>query len=213
MLEITVNADVRNFKVGDEFKFQFDNGCSVMVGENGSGKSTITNAIRGHFMSLDKAKGVGNSLNNYDIVTLSKSFDVKTDYDYCFVIDFHLDNPLASNNAYDAVEFLMNGGYAVKDKSHGECSLHMLGKLLQQLDNFRAINKLAKILLILDEPESGMSIKKQFKLASVMIPGIIKKHNVDMLIITHNTIITSSVETVFDMETKQIVPVNDYIYS
>ena len=173
MLKITANTDIRTFKKDDTIELQFADGLCVIVGENGSGKSTITHAIKGNFVKNNKAKFVGNSLNNSDISSLSKCFDIESDYDYCYSVDFHLDNPLASNNSYDAVEFLMNGGHATQHKSHGECQFYMLGRVIQQLEQRRKSHSTEKVLLILDEPECGLSIPKQFKMSENMIPGLI----------------------------------------
>ena len=211
MLSLTANIDVRTFKKGDNVTLQFNSGLCVMVGDNGSGKSTITNTIRGYFINQEKAVGVGDSLNNTDIKHLSKAFNIQTDYDYCCCVDFYLDNPLASNNSYDAVEFLMNGGYAVQHKSHGECQAYMLSRLLKQLDGYRKSHPTNKILLILDEPENGLSIPKQYKLVDIVIPGLIRKYKLDLLVMTHNPILVSSVSDVFDVGSKKYVSVKEYL--
>ncbi len=84
-------------------------------------------------------------------------------------------------------------------KSHGECNNTILGY----------INQVNNILLLLDEPDSALSIKSCYKLVDSMKKAI--ENNIQIVISAHNPIIIESFPEVLSLEHKCWMSSEDFI--
>ena len=174
------------------FSIEFNNKIEVIVGDNGSGKSSLLSAIRGEFITKKYEKG---SLYDSGFIELRKHVTIEHDFEAAFFYDAVKDNPKDGNNSYDAMEYLFNGGHATKDVSHGQSSSFMLSKTITKLAEYRKGNPEAKILVILDEPEVGFDLKTQYKLPDI-IRNMSQLFNCYILCVTHNYFVVSTSDTV-----------------
>jgi ABC-type Mn2+/Zn2+ transport system ATPase subunit len=205
-MKITVLNDIRNLKKDTVYDFSILSEMKqiVIIGENGSGKSTILQALRGSLQYK-----VSDSLYERDFKDLSKSFSFEHNYDKIFFLDSVKDNPFDFNVAYDATNLVTSGGFNSRHNSHGEVSLNLVSKLLSDIDVFRSKNQNSKILVVLDEVDKGFSIEKQSKFINV-IDYINQKFNVDILCISHNPFLISR-SLCFDISTNDFILGSKYI--
>lgn len=115
-MKIEVLNDFRNLKAGYEYDFTTQlqtNHRITVVGENGCGKSSLFQALRG---SLPKQT---RSMYETEYVKLSKHIKITHSYEKILFLDGVKDNGLDYNNSYDASEYLTNGAYEKQHLSHG----------------------------------------------------------------------------------------------
>jgi predicted ATPase len=193
------------------FSIEFNNKIEIVVGDNGSGKSSLLSALRGTFVEPSYDKG---SLYNFSNKELSESITVEHDFDKAFFYDAVKDKPNDLNNAYDAMEFIRNGGFETRDKSHGQSSLYLISKMIDEIETYRKANPTAKILVILDEPEVGFDLKTQFKLPK-MIANISNFLDCHIILATHNYMLVNNNEevTVADNMTYKRMNTEKYVDS
>lgn len=200
MIRITAKNDIRCFKKGDTI--ELDRFPTVMVGSNGSGKSTIFNAIRGVKNSMDE-----NVMYASDFRELSKNFDIVHDYDNVFVFDADKDSGKNMSVAIDAVEFINWGGFHANRKSHGEGTIIFLDVFMGKL---RDADPKGRSLIVLDEFDTGFSPLFQAKAFDVAT-AIAKKHDADLIMVTHNIIAMLQAETVYNMNMKMYMSSTSYL--
>jgi predicted ATPase len=76
------------------------------------------------------------------------------------------------------------------------------------LDFLRSLENVQNSLIMLDEPETSLSIKSQRAIAKILIN--LAKTN-QLIIVTHAPVLMEVVENVYDFETKKYVDTSDYI--
>ena len=84
-------------------------------------------------------------------------------------------------------------------KSHGETILPMLAELA----------KIKNCVILLDEPETSLSLKSQFKLAEII--NNIKNNNNQLFVATHSHILINSQNEVLSLEHKKWMKSDDFI--
>ena len=105
-MKITVTKDFRGLKAGWEYKFPLrEHGSCTIVGENGCGKSSLLQALRG------KIKEKSASLYRDEFNDLSNNIDIEHDYERILFLDAVKDNGTDYMNAYDAVGLVNSGGF------------------------------------------------------------------------------------------------------
>lgn len=93
----------------------------------------------------------------------------------------------------------INNKFMWAAESHGETREGVLMSILSiNLDGFD--------LIILDEPEQGLSLKNQIKYFNKL-----KEMNIDVVIITHSKVFIELSETVFDVETMNWIDSKEYL--
>ena len=204
-MKIIFNNAVRKFEAGATF--DFDKlpllKSFTIVGENGCGKSTIMQAIRGSFPSTTE------SLYEADNVDLVKKGGVviEHDYDKAFFLDSIKDNGLDFNNAYDAAALVLNGGYGKNRVSHGESSLQYMYSFLKRIESAIVPNK---TLIVLDEVDKGLSLSNQAKFKN-FVTKLTVQYDCDVLVVSHNPFFIIQSIFCYDVASRDYVASRTYI--
>jgi predicted ATPase len=162
------------------FSITFSHGINIVVGENGSGKSTLLNLLT----------------NTSDF---KDTFSVKVEPQTTFrFLDTEKHNPRIKNNCADS----KNIGFEISSRflSHGETMMPLLS----------ASKDFENILLFVDEPEAGLSLRNQKKLLTIF-ENISLHNNCQIILTTHSYIFIKSREEVFSMNEKNWIKSKDFL--
>ncbi len=174
--EIRFREDYRCFHKGQVLRFE--KGVNLLVGEQGSGKSTLITLLRDR---------VG---NKFKAELSHRVMDV--DMQACYVrwLDFEKDNPRtqAEIGLHDAFRI---GSMSV---SHGQTMLAMLNGLETILQEAPG-----RTLLLLDEPDMALSIRSVNHLARLLGRAAEDGHQV--IAAVHNPIVIASQPRVLSLDT------------
>lgn len=164
--EIEFAKEFRCFKKGT--KLVLNDGLTLITGENGAGKSSLIGAIR----ALYKKTKWSHSDLGADGVLVNESID-----EACLYID--LDKDLLRNRIdFDDDLFLLQT--SLLHKSSGQGALH---QLIGLLDDSK------QSMVIIDEPERGLSEANQFIVGKYIERFILKNPDVQVIVNTHSFII------------------------
>lgn len=202
-MKITVNKDIRNLKQGQVFDFKGLKafGYITIVGENGCGKSTILQAIRGTYDHNNQ------SLYRHDFKELAKNFTIETDYEEFLFLDSVKDDGTHFMNASDASVFISSGGFHAEKLSHGQGSLMYLHKFLtENKDRIRP----GKTLVVLDEVDGGLSLSNSAKFFNFVL-RLLDQYQCHVLIVSHNPFVITRSIVCYDFETASGVSSTKYI--
>jgi energy-coupling factor transport system ATP-binding protein len=164
------------------FSVTFKDGLNVIVGENGSGKSMFLHLIT-------------QTANTEDLKeTFSVNVDPQTTF---YFLDTEKHNPRIKSSFFDS----KNIGFELSSRflSHGETMLPLIS----------AAKTFKDILLVVDEPEAGISLKNQLKLVSVFKQALTQ--NCQVILTTHSYILIKSVEEVFSMDSKKWIKSAEFL--
>lgn len=169
------------------FEMNFKSNVTFLVGENGSGKSTILEAIA-DLIGFNLSGGTKNS--NYQFentesdlaafmrlswgTKVSNGFFLRAESFFNFAS--YIDKLAEENKGYDV--YGAYGGKSLHHQSHGESFL----SLFQNLPN--------KGIYILDEPEAALSPQRQLTFLAI-INELEKSGNAQFIIATHSPILLS----------------------
>ena len=178
---ITFLLKHRKFKKGSELRFT--PGLNVVVGENGSGKSTLLSLL-------------SNCHNNKYAQTVL--FNMVDDNSQCAInyFDTERSNPRTSALPYSGGGY----GYALLDhrRSHGEALFPIL----------EYTTSMANSLILLDEPESGLSIPKQKRLFTLLS---IAAQNNQLIVATHNHYLIKATEKILSLKHCRLINSKHYL--
>lgn len=153
----------------------FHAGLNILVGENGSGKSTLLKL-----------------LTQPDTYAAVCRLDTQPDTNYMF-LDTEKHNPRIQSDC-NTMKGNIDYNLASRFWSHGEALLPIL----------EGSAKFKNTLLIIDEPEAGLSLKNQLKVLKAFQAAI--ANGCQVIITTHSYVIIRSAETVFSMDVLQDIP-------
>lgn len=174
----------------------------TIVGENGCGKSSLLQALRGH---IDEPNN--KSLHKYDFQKLASNISIEHDYEKIFFFDAVKDNGVDFMNAYDAVGLIDSGGFQAQNISHGQGAMMYMSRFLR-LNSDKIIPD--KTLVVFDEIDNGLSLGNLARFQN-FIYGLNLNHKCDVLIISHNPFFISQSLIVYDFNKRKIVTADDYI--
>jgi predicted ATPase len=185
--KIEILKDFRTLKGGSIIDFK---PITLLVGEQGCGKSTILTLLRDN--------------SDYLKLTLSES-TIKNSID-TFYFDTEKMNPRISGlDNYTTPNGISNGigiGGAIVShfKSHGE--------VLREFTVNR-IDETTNCVLFLDEPESALSLRNQYLIADKINKAT--ERNTQLIIATHCLPLIESVDGVFNVEEMKWMKSKDFI--
>jgi predicted ATP-dependent endonuclease of OLD family len=189
--KIKFDKDFRCFKVGDEIPFEKN--ITLLVGNNGTGKSTILDILRCHFKIQDKTylKTVG--MDKYVSISMSEKVPSKILY-----FDFHSNDSKFSGSLSSDIVSQMQA----QRTSSG------LGILMQFVKT--GIQEYKNSILILDEPCRGLSPFWQERMKN-MIFNLSFENQV--IVSTHSErIMSETFATIFSVEhKKEFLTVDDFL--
>lgn len=173
--EIRFREDYRCFREGQVLRFE--KGVNLLVGEQGTGKSTLITLLRDR---------VG---NKFKAELSHRVMDVVMQACYVRWLDFEKDNPRtqAEIGIHDA--FLLRS----MSVSHGQTMLAMLNGLERVLQEVPG-----RTLLLLDEPDMALSIRSVHHLARLLQRAADDGHQV--IAAVHNPIVIASQPRVLSLD-------------
>ncbi|MDD5150686.1 MAG: AAA family ATPase [Flavobacterium sp.] len=203
MITIEVTNDFRGIE--KDTKFVFDKN-TIIVGDNGCGKTALLSAIRGKLISSNKET---DSLYFSDYKKLSENISIEHDYDKVFAYFSVEDDGGNMNNSFDAMAFIRNGGFAIQKISHGQKQFHYIVTLLEQIKQYKTDNPTHRILVLLDEFDKGFSLKMQIKACNLLL--VFNSYGCDVICSTHNYFLIKKHKEIFDMCSKKYITPSEYI--
>ena len=153
---IKLNSDWECFFKGQKFEFM---PITLLVGDQGAGKSTLLNIIK-------------------TIVKKPDTRDVElvvddTKQNGLFCMDMENDNPrITQGNPFNQEEY--KNSFLSKFQSHGEALLPVI----------KTIDSLSDTIILLDEPETALSLRSQFLMVECFKRAL--ERNNQIIIATHN---------------------------
>lgn len=169
--ELKLAKDFRCFKAGQTFDFKHR--VTTIVGDNGAGKSTLVALIR----TLFKSEWTFSSLSTRDYEHLETQ---------------RTESPITYIDL--ATDLLKTASQMSSDMFlHVQCMQQSSGQsavtqLMHQLQNN------SSPIVIIDEPERGLSIAKQYVIGKYLAKWIGENTDVQVLVISHSREILKSVE-------------------
>jgi len=178
------------FKKG--LKIEFKPGVNIIVGENGSGKSSFISIIKSYI--------------NYENSPKYVKIDGDPTIDNTIFFDGEKDNPLTLipkmiNPMGSDFVSLSSQLFFASEESHGESMLPALDYILD--------NAKAGYMIFMDEPETALSLGNQIRLAHKLM--ISAGDGNQLFISTHSLALINEFPTVFDMETRKWVDRAKYV--
>lgn len=172
---VEVISGVNPLKSG--VRVEFSKPITIIVGDNGVGKSTLLECIRDHFGYVDDTY-----MRRKDMKKNIKLDMVEDKFNFNY-IDFHGDDKKFSGS------FGSNIGLQIAQMraSSGQVSMSLVSNLLRDL------GKVKDGVIILDEPCRGVSISGQYSLAKAII-GLKNKFNCQVILTTHSSILLELLE-------------------
>jgi len=176
---VTLQDEYHGLKKG--LKIELREGVNLLVGDQGCGKTSLLELISGKDEDL-----------KMELHELSQNNGIE------FV---HFDTEKMNPRTKGELPFGgdMMSHIALQWSSHGEA---MSAILMSKLDSFRGI-------VLIDEPESGLSIRSQYKLA-----GSFKKaagRGCQLIVATHSIILMEAFAEVYSLEHKKWMKADEFI--
>lgn len=195
---VEVVSDIYPLKAG--IKLEFNKNITIIVGDNGVGKSTLLECLRKHYNS-PSVSYMARKIEHGHI----KVEDINTEFKFTY-IDFHGDD---LKFATSFVDDFMDQQVQQMKASSGQVSISLLNNALGNIE------KVKNGVVILDEPCRGQSIKNKWKVVS-LIHGLSSKFNCQVILTTHSDTILKSFKDsaqYFDIFANQDTTYKDFMIS
>jgi predicted ATPase len=168
LLTVQFLKNWRCFKKDSKFVFYF--GMNVLVGDQGTGKSSLLDLLN---QKIDRKE-------------IAEIITTVPEYLPTLSFDFEKDNPRKKG--------YIERGIDVTSRfcSHGEINLSVLEVLIERVKEEKT-----RTLVILDEPESALSLRSIFKLIDILDTLVHQGHSI--MLSTHHPYLIESVAVVFDV--------------
>lgn len=205
------------FKKG--LSIEFNEGMNVIVGENGSGKTSLFDLI--HQYAGKEPDRISRIFGDYKtdeeyIESHKKRYNddygvmkVEGDLTYKNTIFFSAehDNPVVAipkmlNPEDKNFLALTSELFDAQEESHGESMLPVLDYILDNAKGGYSI--------FMDEPETALSLRNQIRLVNKIKQSAGEYKN-QLFLCTHSLAIINEFETIYDMETRQWVDRRAYV--
>jgi predicted ATPase len=189
--EIEFKKDHRCYQAGD--KVFFNSNLTIITGDNGSGKSTLITCIR----SLYKSKwSMSSSRDAHENLTQEADKDIEIGYLDCSQ-DLFKNSPEMDFENFGLYKKCMTS-------SSGQGSVLQLLNILDKHKN--------KPLIIVDEPERGLSIKWQNTVAKSLLNFSENNPDIQLIITTHSPKIMKMASKVYSTSHRGYLSSEQYFY-
>lgn len=195
---VEVISDVYPLKAG--VKLDFNKKVTIIVGDNGVGKSTLLECIRDHYGYVDDTY-----LRRQDMKKHIKIDTVPEKFNFTY-IDFHGDDRKFAGSFGNDISMQLQHMKA----SSGQVSIALLN------NKFAKIDKVRDGVVILDEPCRGQSIKNKWNVVRLVNGLISDRFNCQVILTTHSdTILSAFKETAqyFDIANNKDTTYRDFMIS
>jgi predicted ATPase len=201
-MKITVTKSFRGIPEGRVYDFELLStfGYIIIVGENGCGKSSIFQALRGTIPNST------NSLRKDDFQKLCNNITVEHDFEKIFFLDAVMDNGNDFLVAFDASHYIDSGGFAKKNLSHGQGALSDLNLFINKIKNQIVPGK---TLVVLDEVDHGLSLVNQTKFVNAV--DYLLQLECNVIAISHNPFLMIQCSIVYNFADCDFETSNKYI--
>jgi predicted ATPase len=203
-MQVTITEDYRTLKKGTTYSFK---PLTILVGENGCGKSSLLQAIRA---SLEPKNSNNCDLNYIDRKELADKVLIDTEYAKIVVFDTTMDRANSMNNGADAFTWIMAGGMATSKASNGQVAMHHAVAIIKEVETYKIKNPLNKILIILDELDTGFSPRYQRGFATFCNKLVSK--SCDLIVVSHSSLFLEQQKEVLVFEDNKYTPPLEYLY-
>ncbi|MDD5741675.1 MAG: AAA family ATPase [Candidatus Nanoarchaeia archaeon] len=194
---LTLTEDFRNLKKG--YKIKFDSPITLLVGENGTGKTTVLDLIRSYYDVKTRSYMKSNTGKKIRV------YGSKLETEEVFYFDFHSDDMKYSGYFGEDMGSQVSAIWA----SSGE------GAVTQFFST--GITKKESSLILLDELGRGGSIRTHY-LYSIFLDKLATKNRNQIIAATHSPIIISELAehpycSLYSMEHNRYMKLEDFLKS
>lgn len=197
-MEVKILQDYRNLITGDTFKFNKD--TNIIVGRNGSGKSSLLNLIRshweGHYMCRE---------SDY-----KKYVQIEGLEEFGFFMDFNSESDGYNGKSFCDMDYLLaDGSFGIKmmSRSTGQVQLATIEKIMRDAAK-KWTESGKKGLIVLDEIDRGFDLYTQNALFSLM--GVLASF-ARLIIVSHCQPFLENYPIVYDLGSRKHLDWSDYL--
>lgn len=189
--EIEFKQEHRCYNAGD--KVVFNNNLTIITGDNGTGKSTLITCIR----SLYKSKwSMSYDRDAHENLVQDANQEVEIGYLDCSQ-DLYKNSPEMDFENFDIFK-------ECRGNSSGQGSVLQLLSMLDRHKN--------KGLIIIDEPERGLSLKWQNTIAKELLTFSENNPDIQLIITTHSAKIMNIANEVYSTSHRAYLSSEKYLY-